>query len=92
MSDFLDFYKREEQKRSMTEEQQLELHKKQKALQAKRFEMDDDDFYNETIDESEETEDEFENEYDDEYDTRINERIMILVYKYTSYKSVITCL
>jgi outer membrane biosynthesis protein TonB len=73
MSDFLDFYKREEQKRSMTEEQQLELHKKQKALQAKRFEMDDDDFYNETIDESEETEDEFENEYDDEYDTRINE-------------------
>ena len=73
MSDFLDFYKREEQKRSMTEEQQLELHKKQKALQAKRFEMDDDDFYNETIDESEETEDEFNNEYDDEYDTRINE-------------------
>ena len=49
MSDFLDFYKREEQKRSMTEEQQLELHKKQKALQAKRFEADDDDFYNETI-------------------------------------------
>lgn len=73
MSDFLDFYKREEQKRSMTEEQQLELHKKQKALQAKRFELDDDDFYNETIDESEETEEEFENEYDDEYDTRINE-------------------
>ena len=34
MSDFLDFYKQEEQKRSMTEEQQLELHKKQKALQA----------------------------------------------------------
>ena len=73
MSDFLDFYKREEQKRSMTEEQQLELHKKQKALQAKRFEADDDDFYNETIEESEETENDFNNEFDDDYDTRINE-------------------
>lgn len=73
MSDFLDFYKREEQKRSMTEEQQLELHKKQKALQAKRFAVeDDDDFYNESIDKQDE---EFD-EYDDE-DIRINEGVRI---------------
>ena len=73
MSDFLDFYKREEQKRSMTEEQQLELHKKQKALQAKRFAAeDDDDFYNETIDEQDEDFD----EYDDE-DIRIDEGVRI---------------
>ena len=74
MSDFLDFYKREEQRRSMTEEQQLELHKKQKALQAKRFETDeDDDFYNETVPESDEMSEEFEDDFNDEYDNRINE-------------------
>lgn len=70
MSDFLDFYKREEQRRSMTEEQQLELHKRQKMIQAKRFEMEeDDDFYEEPINESEE-------DFVD-YDSQINEGVRI---------------
>ena len=49
MSDFLDYYKREEQKRSMTEEEQLELHKKQKQIRAARHRLDDDEFYNESV-------------------------------------------
>lgn len=61
MSDFMDYYKKEEERRSMTEEQRLELHKKQKALMAERFQNEDDDFYNETLPPEEDFEaDEFE--------------------------------
>ena len=68
MSDFLDFYKQEEMKRSMTEEQLLELHKKQKAFKAKRFESAEDDaFYNEECDED------VDDEFDD--DLRIDEGV-----------------
>lgn len=45
-SEFLDYYKKEEQKRAMTEEERFALHKKQKAIQAQRFHLDEnDEFY-----------------------------------------------
>lgn len=50
MSDFLDYYKKEEQKKAMTEEQRLALHKKQKQIAAHRHQIDeDDDFYDEEL-------------------------------------------
>ena len=46
MSDFLDYYKKTEQAKAMTEEEQLALHKKHKLIAAQRHKLDEeDDFY-----------------------------------------------
>lgn len=46
MSDFLDYYNKEAKKNAMTEEERFALHKKQKAMEAQRHKLDEeDDFY-----------------------------------------------
>ena len=46
MSDFLDYYKKTEQAKAMTEEEQLALHKKHKLIAAQRHKLEEeDDFY-----------------------------------------------
>jgi len=46
MSDFLDYYKKTEQAKAMTEEEQLALHKKHKLIAAQRHKLDEEDeFY-----------------------------------------------
>lgn len=46
MSDFLDYYKNAEQKRAITEEEKLELHKKHKLISARRHQLEEaDTFY-----------------------------------------------
>ena len=72
MSDFLDYYKKEEQMRSMSEEERLAMHKKQKQIKAARHQYDDDDFYNESVEEQDDDLDVGEYEEYDE-DGRINE-------------------
>lgn len=50
MSDFLDYYKKTEQAKAMTEEEQLELHKKHKLITARRHQLEeDDDFYKDDL-------------------------------------------
>lgn len=49
-SDFLKYYHSEGMKRAITEEEKLELHKKQMAMESKKHQLeDDDDFYNEQV-------------------------------------------
>ena len=43
MSDFLDYYKKEEEKRVMTEEERFALHKKQKEIEKQRRQLSEDD-------------------------------------------------
>ena len=48
---FLEYYHREDQKRAVSEEEQLALHKKQKVIESKRHQLEEeDDFYNEDVD------------------------------------------
>lgn len=48
---FLEYYHREDKKRAVTEEEQLALHKKQKVIESKRHQLEEeDDFYNEDVD------------------------------------------
>lgn len=50
MSDFLDYYNKEAKKNAMTEEERFALHKKQKAIEAQRHKLDEDDsFYDEEL-------------------------------------------
>lgn len=51
MSDFLDYYKKTEQAKAMTEEEQLALHKKHKLIAAQRHKLEEEDeFYKDDYD------------------------------------------
>ena len=60
MSDFLTYYKQEEKRRATTEEEKLAIHKRQKEIDVRRHQLDeDDDFYNDpVVDENDEFYDE----------------------------------
>lgn len=72
MSDFLDYYKREEQLRSMSEEEKLALHKRQKQIKAARHQFDDEEFYGESVEEPNDLDIGEYEEYEED-DERINE-------------------